>query len=214
MEDVLEVYQRPPDPQQPLVCMDEASRQLIEEVRAPLQAQPAKPQRTDSEYKRNGTANVFMLYEPLNGKRHVRVTDRRAQTDWAMLIRELVDQIHPEAAKITLVMDNLNTHASASLYEAFDPAEARRISSKLEVHYTPKHGSWLNMAEIELSVLQRQCLSQRIPSRTVLETHVASWEKRRNESSAPTEWQFTAQDARIKLKHLYPKPLPIQDEAK
>ncbi len=213
MEDVLEVYHRAPDPLQPLVCMDEANRQLIEEVRAPIAAQPGKPERCDSEYKRNGTANIFMLYEPLNAKCHVRVTQRRTQSDWALLVEELVDKIHPQAHKITLVMDNLNTHAPASLYEAFDPATARRLLGKLEIHYTPKHGSWLNMAEIELSVLQRQCLNQRIANRAALQQQIVAWEKRRNENSSPIQWQFTTENARTKLKHLYPRPLQTPAEA-
>lgn len=196
MEDVLEVYQRPEDPRQP------------------LEAGPGQPQRYDSEYRRNGTANIFMLCEPLTGKRHVRVSDRRTSKDWAHLMRELVDEIHPEASKITLVMDNLNTHAPASLYEAFEPAQARRILSKLEIHYTPKHGSWLNIAEIELSALQRQCLNRRIPSRHILEKETHAWQLQRNRDSKSVNWRFTTADARIKLKRLYPKPADSSEQLK
>lgn len=206
MEDVLQVYQRPADPNRPLVCMDEASRQLLQETRIALAAEPGKPQRVDYEYRRNGTANVFMLFEPLNGKRYIRIRETRARLDWAETIRFLVDEVHPEAQKIVLVMDNLNTHGPASLYEAFEPAQARRILDKLEIHHTPKHGSWLNMAEIELSVMSRQCLDRRIPDIETLRAQSAAWQKKRNEAPSPVQWQFTSADARIKLRHLYPRP--------
>ena len=206
MEDILEVYQRPLDPDQPLICMDEANRQLIEQVRAPIAPEPGQPERFDSEYKRNGTANVFMFCEPLRGKRHVRIAHQRTRRDWALLIRELVDDIYPQARKITLVMDNLNTHCGAALYETFEPAEARRLLSKLEMHYTPKHGSWLNIAEIELSVLHRQCLNRRIATREILKEQTHAWQTERNNDPTPVDWRFTTNDARIKLKRLYPRP--------
>ena len=208
MEDVLEVYHRPYDPQRPQVCMDETSKALHADARPPLPIEPGKPARQDYEYIRHGTANLFLWFEPLGGRRGVKVTERRTRCDWAELIRELVDDYYPEAEKVVLVMDNLNTHTLGSLYEAFPPEEARRIAAKLEIHYTPKHGSWLNMAEIELSVLVRQCLGQRLPSRAALATHTAAWEEARNEQSARMEWRFTTADARIKLKHLYPTLQP------
>ena len=204
MEDVLEVYQRPYDPQRPLVCFDEASKQLVDHVQDPLPAQPGQPAREDYEYERKGTANIFMHSEPLAGRRTVRVTDRRTQVDFAHVTRELVDVDYPEAEKIVLVMDNLNTHKPASLYEAFEPEEARRILNRLEIHYTPKHGSWLNMAEIELGVLSRQCLNRRIPSKQILTCEAAAWEKHRNNDMCTINWRFTTADARIKLKKLYP----------
>jgi hypothetical protein len=180
MEDVLDVYKRPYDPKKPQVCLDERPKQLIGEIRKPIPAAPGRPARYDYEYKRNGVANLFMMFEPLAAKRHVKVTGRRTKKDWAMCIRQLVDEIYPQAEKIVLVMDNLNTHKKASLYEAFEPAEAKRIADKLEIHYTPKHGSWLNMAEIELSVMGRQCLDRRIPDRVTLEEESKSWEDKRN----------------------------------
>lgn len=204
MEDILEVYARPVDPKRPLVCMDETSKQLVGEVSAPIAAEPGQPERFDYEYVRNGTANVFMASEPLAGKRHVRVTDRRTRRDWALFIKELCDEIHPGAEKIVLVMDNLNTHSGASLYEAFAPEEARRLLDKLEIHHTPKHGSWLNIAEIELRVLSGQCLDRRIASKETLAAEVAAWEKERNAEGAAVDWRFTTKDARIKLKRLYP----------
>jgi hypothetical protein len=204
MEDVLEVYHRPYDPQRPQVCLDETSKALHAHAREPLPMESGKPAREDYEYIRNGTANLFLWFEPLAGRRGVKVTERRTRCDWAELIRELVDKHYPEAEKLVLVMDNLNTHTLGSLYEAFEPEEARRIAAKLEIHYTPKHGSWLNMAEIELSVLARQCLGQRLPSRAALATETAAWEADRNGQSAKMEWRFTTADARIKLKHLYP----------
>jgi transposase len=204
MEDVLEVYTRPYDSKRPLVCMDETSKQLIGETRLPLPFRGGRPQRYDYEYTRNGVSNLFMAFEPLAGRRQVKVTDRRTRRDWAELMRELVDKHYPEAEVITLVLDNLNTHTTASLYEAFAPAEARRIARRLELHYTPKHGSWLNMAEIALSVLSRQCLDQRIPDKAALEQEVAAWTAERNRAAATVDWRFTTDDARIKLKKLYP----------
>jgi transposase len=204
MEDVLEVYHRPYDPKRPQVCVDEATKQLLKETREPLGLLPGLLRRQDDEYERHGTSNLFMLFEPLSGRRRVKVTERRTKVDWAELIREVVDVDYPEAERIVLVMDNLNTHTLGALYEAFEPAEARRIARKLEIHYTPKHGSWLNMAEIELSVLSRQCLRQRIPDTITLMSEVAAWERRRNAAGARTDWRFTTDDARIKLKHLYP----------
>jgi hypothetical protein len=204
MEDVLDVYERPYDPARPVVCLDEQSKQLIKETRTPIPAAPGRPARTDYEYERNGTANLFMLFEPLGGWRHVKVTERRTRTDFAELIRELVDVHYPKAEKIVLVMDNLNTHKAASLYEAFPPAEARRLVEKLEIHYTPKHGSWLDMAETELSILTKQCLDRRIPDMPTLIREVAAWEEQRNSAEATIEWQFTTDQARTKLKRLYP----------
>jgi transposase len=204
MEDVLEVYIRPYDPRYPQVCMDEVSKQLLRDVRQPLPIEPGKPERRDYEYERGGVVNVFMFLEPLQGKRWVDVTERRTKVDWAHQIKELVDERYPQAQRIVLVMDNLNTHSPASLYEAFDPAEARRLANKLEIHYTPKHGSWLNMAEIELSVLSRQCLDRRVPDFESLQAEVAAWQERRDETGGEIEWRFTTEDARIKLKRLYP----------
>lgn len=211
MEDVLEVYTRPEDPARPVVCLDETSKQLVRETRTPLPAEPAReghgghPQRIDYEYERAGVANLFMLFEPLTGRRTVRVTQRRTRRDWALTIKELCDEIHPTAEKIVLVMDNLNTHAPASLYETFEPAEARRLLERLEIHYTPKHGSWLNMAEIELSILSRQCLDQRIPDMEALGAEIEAWSTLRRNESGRVYWRFTAPDARIKLARLYPK---------
>jgi DDE superfamily endonuclease len=208
MEDVLDVYQRPYDPKRPQLCLDEGSKQLLGEVREPLPMQPGKPEREDYEYERHGTANVFMVSEPLQGRRHVKVTDQRTRVDFAHVVKEVVDVLYPEAEIIVLVMDNLNTHSPASLYEAFEPAEAKRLADKLEIHYTPKHGSWLNMAEIELSVFGRQCLAQRIPDQERLTDEAAAWEERRNRHSVRIDWRFTTADARIKLKRLYPSILP------
>jgi hypothetical protein len=204
MEDVLEVYQRPYDPQRPQVCLDEASKQLVAQTRTPLEAEPGQPLREDYEYERCGTANLFMLFEPLAGRRHVKVTDRRTAADFAGVLKDLVDVPYPEAEVIVLVMDNLNTHKVVSLYEAFEPAEARRLLEKLEIHYTPKHGSWLNMAETELSVLSRQCLDRRIADQGVLVYEVALWQDQRNEAVCKMHWQFTTADARVKLQRLYP----------
>ena len=204
MEDVLDVYQRPYDPKRPQVCLDEASKQLIGETRTPEPAAPGRPAREDYEYVRNGTASLFMIFEPLAGKRHVKVTDRRTRKDFAQVVKELVDELYPSAEKIVLVMDNLNTHGLPSLYEAFEPAEAKRIADKLEIHYTPKHGSWLDMAEIELGILSRQCLDRRIEDIEKLTSEVAAWERQRNRSSVKVDWRFTTADARVKLKRLYP----------
>lgn len=204
MEDVLDVYKRPYNPKRPMVCLDETSKQLIGETRIPVTASPGQPARYDYEYKRNGVANLFMIFEPLIGKRRVKVTERRTKIDWAYCVREMVDQIYPDAEQIVLVMDNLNTHNKSSLYEAFEPAEAKRIADKLEIHYTPKHGSWLDMAEIELGILSRQCLSRRIENMEQLEKEALAWEKNRNAKKEKVDWQFTTADARIKLKKLYP----------
>jgi len=204
MEDVLEVYHRPYDEKRPLVCLDEASKQLIGETVETVPARPGQPERFDYEYVRNGTANLFMVSEPLLGWRSVQVTERRTAKDFAEVVRWLVEEVHPEAEKIVLVMDNLNTHKAASLYEAFPPEQARRLVERLEIHHTPKHGSWLNMAEIELSVLSRQCLDRRIETAAALQDEVAAWESTRNERQIEVKWQFTTADARIKLHHLYP----------
>jgi transposase len=204
MEDILGVYTRPYDPLRPLVCLDEVSKQLIGETRSPRPAGPGKPVRYDYEYERRGTANLFLWCEPLRGQRHVTVTERRTKIDWAQVIKDLIDVHYPEAERIVLVLDNLNTHTPGSLYEAFPPAEAKRLADKLEIHYTPKHGSWLNMAELELSVLARQCLDRRIPDRATLEREVAAWEVERNRPGGRVDWRFTTEDARIKLTRLYP----------
>jgi DDE superfamily endonuclease len=204
MEDVLEVYHRPYDPRRPVVCMDECSKQLIGEVRTPLPPRPGRIAKYDSEYERRGTANLFMAVEALAGKRKVCVTGRRTRVDWARFIRFLLTAVYPEAAVVVLVMDNLNTHGVASLYEAFTPEVARALATRLEIHYTPKHGSWLNMAETELSVLSRQCLDRRIASQEILAREVAAWEHQRDEYSVRIDWRFTTADARIKLKRLYP----------
>ena len=204
MEDVLDVYTRPYDPRYPQVCMDETSKQLLRDVQPPLPMEPAQPKRQDYEYERGGVVNLFMFLEPLEGRRWVDVTERRTKVDWAHQIKELVDERYPEAERIVLVMDNLNTHTPASLYEAFEPKEARRLAQKLEIHYTPKHGSWLNMAEIELSVLSRQCLDRRVPDFESLQGEVASWQERRDAKGGKIDWRFSAEDARLKLKRLYP----------
>ena len=204
MEDVLEAYTRPYDASRPLVCLDEISKQLLADTRAPEPVAPGRPRREDYEYRRGGTVNLFVACEPLGGWRHVAVTERRTRADWAHFIRELVDVHYPDAERIVLVMDNLNTHTPASLYEAFPPAEAKRLADKLEIHHTPKHGSWLNVAEIELSVLARQCLRRRIADRAALEREVAAWEVERNATGNRVDWQFRTADARIRLKHLYP----------
>ena len=204
MEDVLELYHEPYDPLRPVVCFDEGTKQLIGETRVPLPMQPGQPQRYDYEYERHGTCNLFMFFEPLTGWRHVEVTDQRTMIDYAHCMKELVDVHYPHAAVIRVVQDNLNTHKFASLYEAFEPAEARRILERLEFHFTPKHGSWLNMAEIELNVLSSQCLDRRIAEKAFLSSEVAAWEQNRNLSSSTVNWQFTTADARIKLRKLYP----------
>jgi hypothetical protein len=205
MEDILEVYQRPHDPDQPLVCLDETSKQLIVETREPIPAKPGRPKREDYEYERNGVANLFMMFAPLEGWRHVKVTDRHAAVDYAHTLRDLSDIHFPDATKIVLVQDNLSTHKPASLYEAFPAAEARRLVERFEWHYTPKHGSWLDMAESELGVLATQCLDRRIPDKPTLTTQVATWEESRNKHHAKANWQFTTADARVKLKTLYPQ---------
>ena len=204
MEDVLEVYQRSFDDNEVLVCLDETSKRLAQETRQPRSAQPGAPLACDYEYRRNGVSNLFMLFAPLEGWRRVEVTERRTRSDWAGVVRKLVDEDYPGRERIVLVMDNLNTHHAASLYEAFEPAEAQRIARRLEIHYTPKHGSWLNMAEIELGVLARQCLDRRIPDREVLAQETGAWQERRNRDGIRVDWRFTTQDARIKLKSLYP----------
>ena len=204
MEDILDVYKRSYDDTHPLICMDESSKQHIKDTRQPIPATPGTVARYDTEYERNGVSNVFMFFEPLQGKRHVEVTDQRTALDWAYQIRDLVDIRYPHAERITLVMDNLNTHTGASLYKAFEPKEARRILDKLEFHYTPKHGSWLNMAEIELSILSRQCMDRRIPDQETLKKEISAWQEKRNVIARPMEWRFTTEDARIKLKKLYP----------
>lgn len=204
MEDILEVYQRPYDRQRPLVCLDESSKQLIAETRVPIAAKPGQPGRHDYEYRRNGTANLFMMFAPLEGWRHVKVTDRHTAVDYAQVLKELSDTHFPGSAKIVLVQDNLNTHKPASLYEAFPPAEARRLVERFEWHYTPKHGSWLDMAESELGVLSSQCLDRRIPDQQVLKEEVEAWEADRNRKHARADWQFTTADARVKLRRLYP----------
>jgi hypothetical protein len=204
MEDVLEVYHLPYDPEYPVVCMDESCKQLIGEVREPISGKPGAVKKIDDEYVRNGVAEIFMEVEPLAGKRHVAITERRTRKDWAAQIRQMLNERYPDALKVRLVMDNLNTHNIASLYEAFPPSEARRLAERLEIHYTPKHGSWLNMAEIELSVLKGQCLGRRIADMATMQAEVTAWETARNNSTKKINWQFSAADARIKLKKLYP----------
>ena len=204
MEDVLTVYKRPYSPDVPVICMDETSKQLIRETRLAIQAKPGKLYRYDYEYERNGVCSMFMFYEPFGGKRFVSVTDRRTKVDWAIQIKELLDIRYPDVKKIILVMDNLNTHTGASLYEAFEPQEARRLLNRLEIHYTPKHGSWLNIAEIELRILNGQCLKRRISDKKILSSEVAAWQEKRNFDQAKVDWHFTTEDARIKLKRLYP----------
>ena len=204
MEDVLDLYQHPKDVVKPLVCVDETSKQHLKETRQPLPVIEGSPSRYDSEYARNGVSNLFMIFAPLQGFRHVEVTDRRTSIDFAHICRDLVDVHFPDAEKILLVCDNLNTHKPASLYKAFQADQARRIAEKIEFHYTPKHGSWLNMAEIELSVLSRQCLSRRIRDQETLKREIQAWQNRRNHQRATVQWQFTTEDARIKLKTLYP----------
>jgi hypothetical protein len=204
MEDVLSVYTRPYDPRRPQICLDERPVQLLADCRPPLPARPGTPRREDHEYERHGMANLFLWYEPLRSRRHVAVTERRTMVDWAHLIKDLVDVHYPDAEVIVLVMDNLNTHSPASLYQAFNPAEAKRLADKLEIHHTPKHGSWLDMAEIELAILSRQCLDQRIPDMTRLQEEVAAWEEEPTRTATTIDWRFTTDDARIKLKRLYP----------
>lgn len=203
MEDVLEVYQQPPDPQRPVVCLDETFQQLIGEIREPLPAQPGEVARYDSVYVRNGVASVFLAFEPLAGWRHVRITETRRRTDWAHFVESLLEGRYHDAERVVLIMDQLNTHSVASLYEAFPPHKAQRLAHRLEIHHTPKHGSWLNMAEIELSVLARD-LPERVGTRAVLEQRVAAWEQRRNYAGVKADWQFTTTKARVKLRKLYP----------
>lgn len=205
MEDILALYIQPEDPKRPLVCMDEVPKQLLSDVRDPIPAQPEQPLRVDYEYQRNGVANLFMFLEPFRGQRHVKVTDTRTRLDWAEAMRELSDEIHPEAEKIVVVLDNLNTHTPAAFYLAFEPEEARRLVNRFEFHFTPKHGSWLNMAEIELSVLSRQCINRRIPDEQTLSQEVRAWVNDRNSKFVKVDWRFSTADARIKLKRLYPK---------
>jgi transposase len=204
MEDVLDVYARPYDEARPVVGVDEGGKQLIGDVREPLPARPGSAAKQDHEYERGGMANLFMAFEPLAGRRHVEVTERKTAADFARFLRRLSDELYPRAGRIVLVCDNLNTHTPAALYEAFEPAEARRLAERFEWHYTPKHGSWLNVAEMELSVLARQCLDRRIPDLGALRREVAAWEQKRNAAVVKVDWQFTTADARVKLKKLYP----------
>ncbi|ABW25806.1 transposase, putative [Acaryochloris marina MBIC11017] len=204
MEELLTVYERPYDLRNPLICLDEATKQLVEEITLPIAAQRGQPERVDYEYERKGTANLFMLCEPIVGTRYVKVTQRRTAIDYAHLLKELVDVFYPEAHTLTLVQDNLNIHSPSSLYKAFEPEEARRLLSRFEFFYTPKHGSWLNMAEIELSILSRQCLDQRIADFPTLQKHVRAWNEHRNQKGTWIDWRFTTQDARVKLHRLYP----------
>lgn len=204
MEDVLAVYCRPYDARFPVVCMDETSRQLIGEVREPIALKPGKATRYEHEYVRNGVAQIFLEVEPLTGRRHVEVSERRTRQDWARWIRGMLVRRYPQAERVVLVMDNLNTHGLASLYGTFSPREARELAERLEIHYTPKHGSWLNMAEIELSVLSAQCLNRRIADMATMQDELAAWQRSRNHRQGKINWQFTTSDARIKLKRLYP----------
>jgi len=204
MEDVLEVYQRPHDPKKPLVCLDEASKQLLADTREPLPMRAGCPRRVDYEYERNGTANLFMVFAPLEGRRHLKVTERRTAVDYAHMLRHIADNLFADAETIVLVQDNLNTHKPASLYEAFPPKEARRLVERFQWHYTPKHGSWLNMAESELGVLAKQCLDRRIPDQQTLATETNAWQNYRNQHHAKADWHFTTAAARVKLKSLYP----------
>jgi len=199
MEDVLEVYHLPYDPDYPVVCMDESSKQMVGEVHDPIPCKPGQPMRMDDEYVRNGVAEIFMEVEPLAGRRHVAVTERRTRKDWARQIKQMLDERYPGAVKVRLVMDNLNTHNIASLYETFEPQEARRLAERLEIHHTPKHGSWLNMAEIELSVLKGQCLNRRIADMATMQAEVAIWQRDRNNSTRKIDWQFTTGEARIRF---------------
>ena len=205
MEDVLEVYKLPYDEKRPVVCFDEANRQLIGEIREPRPVQPNQVARYDYEYVRNGVANLFMMFEPHAGRREVKITERRTKQDFAHCLRDLAETHYSDAEKIVLVMDNLNTHSLASLYATFEPVMARRLAERFEIHYTPKHGSWLNMAELEIGVLSRQCLARRIPSMEKMNSEVEGWVEQRNRHKTTARWQFTTDDARIKLRHLYPQ---------
>jgi hypothetical protein len=211
MEDVLSDYTRPREPDRPLVCLDETSKQLVAETRLPVAMQPGRPARIDCEYERNGTANLFMMFAPIEGWRHVKVTDRRTAIDYAQVLKDLADVHFAKAETIVLVQDNLNTHAAASLYQAFPAAEARRLVERFEWHYTPKHGSWLNLAESELGVLAAQCLDRRIPDEPTIAGEVAAWVEKRNTHRAVADWRFTTKDARVKLKSLYPFTLNESD---
>jgi hypothetical protein len=204
MEDVLAVYTRPRDPERPVVCLDETSKQLVAETRIPAAMAPGRPRRVDYEYARNGTANLFMMYAPLEAWRGIKVTDRRTAIEYAQVLKELADTHFPNAVQIVLVQDNLNTHSPASLYEAFPAAQARRLAERFEWHYTPKHGSWLDLAESELGVLASQCLDRRIPDKATMIGQVEAWVKQRNACHAKADWHFTTDDARLKLKSLYP----------
>jgi transposase len=214
MEDVLDIYARPYNPRQPVVCLDEKSKELHEHRREPLPLEPGKPVRQDSEYVRNGVVNLFLWVEPLVGKRGVTVTERRTTVDFAEQLRHLVDEVYRDAEQVVLVTDNLNTHSIACLYEAFPPAEARRIAQRIEWHFTPEHGSWLNIAELELSVLARQCVNRRIPDKERLQSEVAAWETERNAVAVTIDWQFTTADARVKLKRLYPDYQVVREQKK
>ena len=204
MEDILELYKRPYNPSAPLICMDETCKQLTQEARLPRPIKPGRPARFDYEYRRNGVCDIFMFFDPFGGKRFVAVTDQRTKRDWAWQIKELLEIHYPDAPKIVLVMDNLNTHKGASLYETFPPDEARRLLNRLEIHYTPKHGSWLNIAEIELRILTGQCLNRRIPDKNTLQKEIEKWQIKRNQVKSTVDWRFTSENARIKLKRLYP----------
>ena len=201
----MDLYQQPFDEDCPVICMDEKPYQLLDEARSPIPMKPGKPERRDGEYIRNGTCSIFIFTEPLAGWRHVSVHERRTRIDWANEIRELLEVHYPDVSKVRLVMDNLNTHSISSLYEAFKPETARSLAKRLEIHYTPKHGSWLNIAEIELSTMTRQCLGRRIPSISVLQPELSEWESVRNKNQKGVDWQFTTDDARIKLRRLYPQ---------
>jgi len=204
MEDILEVYRRSYNPEEPMVCMDEITKQLTKETRRTISAGPGIPARYDYEYERNGVCNLFMFYEPFGGKRYVSIMDHRKKVDWALQIKELLDNQYPSARKVVLVMDNLNTHTGASLYETFPPHEARRLLERLEIHYTPKHGSWLNITEIELRILSGQCLNRRFPDKQTLQKEIIQWQNQRNSLKAKVDWHFSTDNARIKLKRLYP----------
>ena len=205
MEDVLEIYKLPYDSRRPVICMDEMPKQLLTQTRDPIPCQVGKAAKEDYEYKRNGVADLFMVFEPLQGKRYVEVTEKRRRIEWAAVMKQVADAFYPEAEKIIVVMDNLNTHTPSAFYETFEPEEARRLVERFEFHFTPKHGSWLNMAEIELSALVRQCLERRLPDIKTVAQEVDAWQKQRNDEVVKVQWQFKTNDARIKLKHLYPK---------